>query len=109
MIGDLFGLANMGNYDLRKVDNYKDNNLVVDTCKVYDGHKPYETAVSHKDYNYGDWIIVEAYDTREAAEEGHLRWVGKMTSEKLPEELKDCKNAFITDLCDDDIIFERGK
>lgn len=84
-----------GNYDERCVNNYDDGVTKVDTARVTDGQKPFETAVSHKDYNNGQWIIVEAYDTVDEAKIGHESWVKTMTAERLPDVLFDCCNAKI--------------
>ena len=88
------------NYDDRKVDRYEQNGLIVDTCSVNDGDHPYETAVSHPKYNSGEWVIVEAYDTKEEAQAGHDKWIETMTAKKLPATLKDCGNALIAQLAE---------
>lgn len=84
-------------YDERKVDLFIQGKLVVDTVLVTDGNHPYETAVKHPSYNKGEYIIVEAYDTKEEAREGHNRWVKTMT-ENPPSLLVDCGNSFIQEL-----------
>ena len=71
-------LSDIDNYEDRKVDSYKKDDLFVDTCRVSDSTKPFETAVSHPAFNDNNLIIVELYDTEEAAKEGHLRWIDKM-------------------------------
>jgi hypothetical protein len=93
-------LGDFDNYDERAVarDEISDG-LMIDTCSVSDGSQPYETAVMHPEYNDGKWVIVEAYDTKKAAKEGHKRWKATMTAEKLPEALIDCQNAHIAKLC----------
>ena len=83
----------IGTYDLRKVDHFKADRFMVDTCAVTDGSQPFETAVSHPEYGYGTWVIVEAYDTKEEAQAGHDKWVGLMTNEPLPEVLQHCRNS----------------
>jgi hypothetical protein len=95
---NFFGM--MGNYEDRKVDNFKNEDVEVDTCSVTDGEHDYETAVSHFQYNDKQWVIVESYDTKEEAQEGHNKWVEVMTSEKLPEYLKDCNNSGVSQLGD---------
>ena len=99
---DLFGLDMLGNYEERKVDNYKDEKkgLCIDTCMVTDSKKDYETAIGHPQYNDGSLIIVELYDTKEEAQEGHNIWVKRMTGKKLPGQLKDVSTAEIAKLCD---------
>lgn len=74
----------IGSYESRKVARYEKNGLLVSTCEVYDSEYPHETAVAHPDYNNGMAIVVESYDNKKNAEEGHLKWVEIMTSEKLP-------------------------
>lgn len=63
--------------------------LVVDTCAINDSEQPYETAVSHMDYNEGGWIAVEMYEDEESALLGHEVWVARMTTEPLPVSLRD--------------------
>lgn len=95
-MSDLFGFFNMiDNYEERKVKNYTLNELNIDTCAVSDSDKPYETGIQHPLYNEGKWIIVELYDTKEEAENGHDKWVKIMTKNKLPEVLKDVNSCFI--------------
>lgn len=90
------------NYEDHKVDNFSiEGVLCVDTCSVSDGVHPYETAVSHKSYNDGHWVIVESYDSRSDAQHGHDYWVETMTSENLPDYLIDCGNSGISQLCDE--------
>jgi hypothetical protein len=93
---NFFGMA--GNYEERKVDNFQKGKLVVDTCLVIDADQPYETGIAHPRYNKGDWVIVELYDSKEKAQKGHERWVKTMTSNPLPEELKDVSSAMIAKL-----------
>jgi hypothetical protein len=108
-MSSFFGFDMAFNYDERKVDRYEDETLLVDTCAVSDGAKPYETAVAHKEYKGGSWIVVEAYDTQEEAQAGHDRWVATMTAEELPDMLADCRNAAITALfADDPMEYPRG-
>jgi len=87
-----------GTYDLRKIDRFEEGQLIVDTCKVSDGMKPFETAVTHPKYNDGKWIVVQAYTTKEEAQCGHDYWVRTMTNKTLPKSLKDCCNAGISAL-----------
>lgn len=89
-------LLDVGNYDDRKVARYDASNLHISTAQVSDGRQPYETAIGHLAYvDEGKWIIVEAYDTRESALEGHNRWVQKMTEDKLPKALMEIANSHI--------------
>ncbi len=86
-----------GNYEDRKVDRFEESDdLVIDTCLVTDGDLSYETAVSHKNYNDREWIIVEAYSDKESAQKGHDKWVKIMTADKLPKVLEDCLNSSIS-------------
>ena len=104
----MFGFMDMEfNYEDRKVDNYNDGNVTVDTTRVSDGEHPFETRVSHKDFNDGKWIIVEAYDSRDKAQAGHNKWVKKMTTD-IPDTLIDCQNSEISNLIDSsEMIFKR--
>ena len=78
MFGMFDFLQDMGNYEARKVDTYEENDLFVDTCAVSDSTQPYETAVQHPAYNNGKMVIVELYDTKEEAQQGHDKWVDLM-------------------------------
>jgi transposase len=108
---DFFTMA--ANYEQRKVACFEGpNNLVVDTCAVTDSRKPFETAVSHPEYNSGLWVIVESYKTREKAEKGHEKWVGIMTANELPESLEDRSEAgvaFMRDASTDDTTWRTFK
>lgn len=93
---DFFLMAD--NYEDRVVANFTDGVLTVDTTYVNDGAHPYETGIEHPQYNEGDWVIVEAYDTKEDAQAGHDKWVVTMTADDLPPLLTDCANAEIGQL-----------
>lgn len=108
MLGMFNFFQDCNNYEDRKVDRYEEGDLLISTAFVSDGIKPYETAIAHPSYNNGAFIIVEHYDIKEDAVEGHKKWVDIMTSEHLPDTLCDCKNAMISNLLQDDLIFERG-
>ena len=90
----------IGSYKSRAVARYGENHddLVIDTCEVYDGAQPFETGI--KTPRYPGWCIVEAYDTREEAQAGHDRWVATMTGPNAPERLHDCANAKIAQAMD---------
>ena len=90
----------IGNYEQRKVANYSNDDLVIDTCMVTDSDEPYETAIAHLAYNGGKWIIVEMYSNKAKANEGHKKWIEVMTSEKLPDTLVDVSTAGVAELCD---------
>lgn len=64
----LFGLFTNNRNDV--VGNDKVNDYTVDTC--YTNDAGYETAVMR---DGGEWVIVERYSSREAAEAGHKVWV----------------------------------
>lgn len=70
---DMFGMV--GNYAQRKVDNTETDVFEVDTALVTDRDWLYETAVKHKDFNGGDWIVVEGCDDKEEAQAMHDKWV----------------------------------
>lgn len=88
-------VQDMGNYQDRCVgrDNYEWG--FISTAAVSDGQQPFETAVRHTEYNNGKIVIVEAYDTREAALAGQGKWVKKMTSARPPRSLTDCANSHL--------------
>lgn len=96
----MFGFMSMaGNYEDRKVDRYEIKDLIISTCSVNDSDHPYETAISHKSYNDGHWVIVEHYDDLESSKLGHSKWVKKMISKKLPKELKDVSTSDVAKFC----------
>lgn len=85
-------LAMAGNYEDRKVANDEDiDGGSVDTCAVTDSSKPFETAIQHPRYHDGMWIIVELYNDRAAAEDGHRRWVETLRGR--PTELRDVNES----------------
>ena len=84
----MFDLLKMaGTYKARNVANFAKNDLVVDTSSVTDGYKPFESGITHPQYNQGKWIIVEDYGTKKEAQIGHDKWVAIMTNKKLPAQL----------------------
>ncbi len=102
MFGDVFNIMGMAStYESRKVGKFENDELMVSTALVTDGYKPYETAILHPEYRGGDYVIVEAYDTKEEAGIGHNKWVMLLTAEKLPEELVYVPNSdFGREECD---------
>jgi hypothetical protein len=84
---NFFSMAS--DYDSRKVDRLDASWGFISTAYVNDADKPYETAVCHEEYNDGLHVIVETYDTKSEAQEGHNRWVETMTAAELPTELVD--------------------
>ncbi len=98
MLFDFLEMAN--NYEQRKVARYEKGNVMVDTAMVSDAEQPYETAVAHPQYNEGNMVIVELYDTKEEAEKGHKKWVKIITNKKLPNELKDVSSSKISKVSD---------
>lgn len=53
------------------------NGYVVDTVKAGDIGKLYETGIID-DKQELNWVIVEDYDTKEEAIQGHNKWVKKV-------------------------------
>lgn len=78
-------LAMMGTYEHRKVANFKCDEFVVDTAEVYDRRQRYETAIAHKDFNSGEWIILEWSDTKKEARKIHNKWVERFKSNDITE------------------------
>jgi len=85
-------IQDIDNYEGRAVATYKEDGLFVDTCAVSDSDKPFETAVSHPDYNSGKLVVVELYDTKEQAQVGHDKWVHTMLNNP-PRQLTDVSTA----------------
>lgn len=91
-----------GTHNARVVARFElDGQLCVDTSAVNDPEQPYETAISHMDYNEGRWIIVEMYEDKESAKLGHEVWVAHMTTEPLPISLRDCTTSTVGEWADD--------
>lgn len=59
------------NYEERNVANFKGDTFIVDTSLVTDMAEPYETAISHDDFNCGQWIILGWRKTKEEAKKFH--------------------------------------
>ncbi len=95
MFGSFFGFMDMAStYEQRKVARTElSEGGFVSTAEVTDGAQPYETGISSPHYDNGHVIVVEAYSTREEAENGHARWVEVMSADELPESLMDCRNG----------------
>lgn len=70
----------------RKVKNTEIKDCVVDTCYANDTEM-FETGISYKKINDGNWVVVEEYSTKEEAKKGHEKWVKKM--KKNPKSLYD--------------------
>ena len=98
MLYDFLDMAN--NYRERKVDRYEQCEILVDTALVNDAEKPYETAIEHPMYNDRIMIIVEYYDTKEDAQNGHDRWVELLTGNNLPDVITDVSTAETAKLLD---------
>jgi hypothetical protein len=97
----MFNFLDMaGNYETRKVGRFDKDGLMVSTAQVNDGREPFETAIKHPKYADGGMIIVECYHTRSKAAKGHAVWVERMTSSNLPDELVDCQNSMVSQMCD---------
>ena len=77
----------------REIGRYDKGGIWVSTKRVWRGDRPIETEVAHPCYDDGTPIGVEAYDTDEAAREGHHRWVRTMTGDELPETLTEICNS----------------
>lgn len=73
---DMFKVVAMsGTYEERCVVNTQEEDFVLDTALVTDCEWLYETAVKHKDFHDGMWIILEGCNTKEEAEEMHGKWL----------------------------------
>lgn len=98
----MFGFLDMmGNHAQRLVQNTEIDGGEIDTCRVTDSAKDYETGIKHNCYNNGKWVIVELYDTKEQALQGHNKWIGVMKTN--PEYLFDVNQCEIGDL--EELVF----
>lgn len=86
-------LAMAGNMEHRAVCQSQKGATFVSTAEVYDGAQPFETAIETPERNGGKMVIVEAYDTREAASDGHARWIAAIDAGALPNPLVDVANS----------------
>ena len=105
--GTMFGFTEMlDTLEERKIgrfEKHEDGALacVVSTVLVTDAEEPYETAVSHLDYNPGRWAIVATYPDEEQAALGHAAWIEKMTAKTPPKCLVDVGTSEISKLRDE--------
>ena len=72
-------LSMIGNYSERKVDRFETDLFTIDTALVTDRELPYETAIAHKDFNDGEWIILGWRITKEEAQKFHDEMVAFYT------------------------------
>jgi len=93
-------LKDIGTYEQRKVKRYEEGNTIVDTAAVSDSTKPYETGIKDPRWNNGAWVIVEEYYTKLDAQNGHNRWVKKVTGKNPPKTLRDVSSNGIAQLRD---------
>lgn len=76
----------------RKLANTEVDGGVVDTCRVTDSSKPFETGIAHPSYNEGKWVIVELYDSKEDALSGHEKWIEKIKMKPdFLEDINECE------------------
>lgn len=69
----------LGTYEERNVANFKNDIFEIDTSRVTDRAVPYETAIAHKDFRNGDWIILGWRKTKEEAQKYHDEMVKYFT------------------------------
>lgn len=85
---DLFKVIAMScNHEERCVANTQEEDFVLDTVLVIDREWTYETAVKHKDFRGGMWIVLEGCATKEEAEAMHRKWL--ITLRNGVDELRD--------------------
>ena len=108
----MFRFSIMDDYEKRKVGRFDspDGKIMVSTAIINDSVYLFETGIAHPLYNENKILIVENYDTKEKAQEGHERWVQIMTSpeKNLPTVLADIGgseiNRLIHELLDGEIL-----
>lgn len=69
----------MGNYEERVVARFDSDEFSIDTAYVTDRELPYETAIAHKDFRGGEWIILGWSGTKEEAQKFHDEMVAYYT------------------------------
>ena len=72
-------LSMIGTYADRKVDRFETDLFTIDTALVTDREQPYETAIAHKDFRDGEWIILGWRQTKEEAQKFHNEIVAYYT------------------------------
>ena len=75
----------MGNYEERNVALFENDVFKIDTSEVTDRALKYESAICHKDFNNGEWIILGWADTKENAKIMHNRFVEYFLSNDVTE------------------------
>lgn len=76
----MFDFLNMiGTYNDRKVDRFETDLFIIDTVLVTDRAQLYETAIAHKDFRGGKWIILGWRRTKEEAQKFHDEMVAYYT------------------------------
>jgi hypothetical protein len=96
-MSDLFSFLNMiGTHEQRVVGNTKINSAVIDTCASPDSSDPYETGITHPNFNDNNWVIVEQYANKNDAAIGHKKWVDLFTG-SLPDTLKDVSTCTLAE------------
>ncbi len=71
----------IGNYDERVVARFDSDEFSIDMAYVTDRDRgyPYETAIAHKDFRGGEWIILGWRPTKEEAQKFHDEMVAYYT------------------------------
>lgn len=81
-------MAMYGNYEQRNVDTYECSKFTIDTSYVTDRSIPYECAISHKDFNHGEWIILGWAPSKSEAQMMHDKFVEHFKNSEI-EEIQD--------------------
>lgn len=104
----MFGfLDDFSDYESRKVDRYEEGGIMVSTARVSDGELPYETGVF--DSRYHDSVfIVEAYGSKDDAQQGHGKWVKLLTGNEPPDTIIECRNSRISQLKEAEVYERKG-
>ena len=79
---------------------FLNEDMMIDTIRVSDGERSFETAISHFRYHDGKLVIVQAYDTWSEAVAGHESWIATMTRDPLPEYLRGAENDIFSQILD---------
>lgn len=82
----------IGTYEQRNVANYKNDIFEIDTSYVTDRIKPYETAIAHKDFRNGNWIVLGWRETKEQSQRFHDKMVKYFTAHE--QELTSIKDVY---------------
>lgn len=70
-------------YEKRKVGRDEINGFTISTVNT--PNCGYETAISHEEFDNGNWIVVQYHSDKAEAAENHVKWCEKFTNKNVYE------------------------